>query len=484
MPKIPSTPRAMLVTGQITDGFMRDDLRILHRQLQVVPHEHAALPAPGGGVVGRGVRVALNFAAFLYRLVRHDARVVVFWFASTWYAPLMALLARGLGRRVVVVTGGMDAVYVPEIDWGLMKRPAHRRSFGVLMRVADAVLPFSEASAATIRERYRPRRLRTVHPAVDTRFFVPGAGTREARVVTCCYEYGAGNIVQKGLDGFVETARRLPGVPFVLVGDPVDDAARALAAQAPPNVAFVPRIPGRAAYRDFLAGSSVYLQLSAHEGFGVSVAEAMACGCVPVVSDRFSLPEVVGDAGCVVPFGDAAAAAEAVRGALCPAPGMRAAARARVEERFGRERRAAALGEELARLVPELRSPPLRVELGCGSTGVAGAVGVDARLTVQTAAVCDVQHSCFRSGIADEVYSFCVLEHLDDPYRLMDEVARILKPGGRAYLRVPNLGTFSSHLDTTHRFLADLSIWRGIMNGYFEKVTVVPEGTKYRDNPL
>lgn len=474
----------MLLTGEITDGFMRDDLRILHRFVQVIPHEHAALPAPGGRWIGRGVRVVLNFAAFLYRLLRHDARVVVFWFASTWYAPLMTLLAKLLGRKVVVVTGGMDAVYVPEIDWGLMKRPVHRWTYGLLMRWADAVLPFSESASRWIQERYRPRRLRTVHPAVDTRFFVPGAGPREARVVTCCYGYGAANIVQKGLDQFVETARRLPDVAFVLVGDPLDDAARRLAAEAPPNVRFVPRIPGRSAYRDFLAGSSVYLQLSAHEGFGVSVAEAMACGCVPVVADRYSLPEVVGDAGCVVPFGAVDAAAEAVRRSLCAPPAARAAARARVEERFGRERRVAALREELARLMPELQSPPLRVELGCGSTGVAGAVGVDARLTVQTSAVCDVQDSCFRTGIADEVYSFCVLEHLDDPYRLMDEVVRILKPDGRAYLRVPNLGTYSSHLDTTHRFLADLTIWRGIMNGYFEKVKVVPVGTKYRDNRL
>jgi SAM-dependent methyltransferase len=95
-----------------------------------------------------------------------------------------------------------------------------------------------------------------------------------------------------------------------------------------------------------------------------------------------------------------------------------------------------------------------------------------------------VRNTCFRSGIADEIYSFCVLEHLDDPYELMEEIVRLLKPQGRAYLRVPNLGTYSSHLDLTHRFLADLRIWRGIMEGYFKSVEVVPEGTKYRDSRL
>jgi glycosyltransferase involved in cell wall biosynthesis len=37
------------------------------------------------------------------------------------------------------------------------------------------------------------------------------------------------------------------------------------------------------------------------EGFGMPVAEAMACGTPVIVSDRGSLPEVVGDAGIVVP---------------------------------------------------------------------------------------------------------------------------------------------------------------------------------------
>lgn len=484
MARIPTTPSVMMVATAISDSFMRDDMRILHQFVQVVPHEIDRLPGPRGGVLGRLVRHAVSVAYFLYRLVRYRVRAVVFWFVPTNYAPPLAMLARLFGVRVLVITGGEDAVYVPDLDWGDMKDPWHQRMFGIVMRRADAVLPFSEASRSEIARSYRPRHMRTAYPAVDSRFFVPAAEAPSPRVVTCCAEYKDRNIVQKGLDQFVETARLLPDVEFVLVGDGVDDAARRLAENAPPNVRFMRRIPGRAAYRDFLAGSQVYAQFSAHEGFGVSVAEAMACGCVPVVADRYSLPEVVGDAGLVVPYGDSAAAAAAIRAALEEGPERRRAARSRVATRFDREERVRVIREELFRLVPELGRQPRRVELGCGSTGIPGTVGVDARRTVQTRAVCDVRHSCFRSGVADEVYSFCVLEHLDNPYELMDEVVRILKPEGRAYLRVPNLGTFSSHLDTTHRFLADLKIWRGIMEGYFESVKVVPTGTKYRDSRL
>jgi len=39
---------------------------------------------------------------------------------------------------------------------------------------------------------------------------------------------------------------------------------------------------------------------SLHEGFGLSVLEAMACGCPVITSNVSSLPEVVGDAGILI----------------------------------------------------------------------------------------------------------------------------------------------------------------------------------------
>ncbi len=46
--------------------------------------------------------------------------------------------------------------------------------------------------------------------------------------------------------------------------------------------------------------ATALLMPSHYEGFGFPALEAMACGTVPIVSDRASLPEVVGDVGCLV----------------------------------------------------------------------------------------------------------------------------------------------------------------------------------------
>jgi glycosyltransferase involved in cell wall biosynthesis len=47
-------------------------------------------------------------------------------------------------------------------------------------------------------------------------------------------------------------------------------------------------------------GAAVVVQVSRYEGFGLTALEAMACGKPVVVSDRSSLPEVVGPAGFAI----------------------------------------------------------------------------------------------------------------------------------------------------------------------------------------
>lgn len=71
-----------------------------------------------------------------------------------------------------------------------------------------------------------------------------------------------------------------------------------------------------AAWEDLPAiynGAAVLVLPSYYEGFGLTALEAMACGTPPVVSDRSSLPEVVGDAGLLVDPDDPARLAGAIR---------------------------------------------------------------------------------------------------------------------------------------------------------------------------
>jgi glycosyltransferase involved in cell wall biosynthesis len=43
-----------------------------------------------------------------------------------------------------------------------------------------------------------------------------------------------------------------------------------------------------------------YLQLSVAEGFPNTLCEAMLCGCIPIGSNVFSIPKIIGDTGFVL----------------------------------------------------------------------------------------------------------------------------------------------------------------------------------------
>src|SRR5690606_1328848 len=62
--------------------------------------------------------------------------------------------------------------------------------------------------------------------------------------------------------------------------------------------------------------ASVLVMPSFYEGFGFPALEAMACGTVTVVSNRSSLPEVVGEVGLQVDPDDPSALAAALEQAL------------------------------------------------------------------------------------------------------------------------------------------------------------------------
>lgn len=260
----------------------------------------------------------------------------------TWFAQPSAysavILSKVLRKKSVVVAGGYDVANVPEIGYGEMLNPKRARKVKFILEKADKILPVSNYADEEVLNITTKAHLDTIYLACDTNKFKPGGEEKETIVVTVSY-VNKDNIAKKGLETFIKSAKFLPKTRFVLVGAHVDNSINNLRKLACANVEFIGYVSEKELIR-WYQRAKVYCQLSYQETFGVSVIEAMACNCIPVVSSKaVVLKEVVGDCGFYVPYGDVKATANAIKRALSARPEVGTKARKRVKDLFSIEKR-------------------------------------------------------------------------------------------------------------------------------------------------
>jgi glycosyltransferase involved in cell wall biosynthesis len=275
--------------------------------------------------------------AVLWKQVReHD--LVFGWFAS-WHTFLPIEFARLLHKPAVLVIGGYDLANIPEIGYGHqrggMKRWLSRRTMGS----ASCLITNSHYSQeeAVRNAGLSKEQVHVVYHGVPDPFGALPPGPR-TRMVLTVGNVDHANLQRKGHEAFVRTAALMLDVNFILAGAAKDEAFDRLRTMATPNVTLTGWLSDEA-LNDYYRKASVYVQASRHEGFGMSVTEAMLAGCVPVVTRAGALPEVTGDLGIFVDASEPAAIARAIEKALAYSDGERASIRQRILDRFPMERR-------------------------------------------------------------------------------------------------------------------------------------------------
>ncbi|MEX0691032.1 MAG: glycosyltransferase [Gemmatimonadales bacterium] len=277
-------------------SFIESDFALLRER-------HEVREVPVATVAGQ-VRALLALAS---------ADLVLLWFGSTRFLPV-ALAARLMGRPVVIITGGYDVVSEPGIAYGNMRGGLPRLLGRAVFRTAAAVACISEAIRHDVVTLARvPERQAHLIPLGFPAGPEP-LKRREPIVLTVAFG-DESSIHRKGLMDVARASRLLPDLRFVMVGR-FTDPARRLVVEAGGSNLELPGYVSNDRLAELMQSAAVYYQPSLHEGFGCSVAEAMLAGCVPVVTRRGSLPEVVGDAGLYVEPRDVSGQAVAVRAAL------------------------------------------------------------------------------------------------------------------------------------------------------------------------
>lgn len=147
----------------------------------------------------------------------------------------------------------------------------------------------------------------------------------------------------KGIDMVLALAAKMPDARFTLIGTQPNPSI-----SVPSNVTLVPFVPNKD-LKSHYNQHRFYLQLSISEGFPNALCEAMACGCIPIVSEVASMPEIAGHYGLVIPLRESSGLYKRVQDRLQKAPVEEAACSrevsASISSRFPWSRRRTALWE-------------------------------------------------------------------------------------------------------------------------------------------
>ena len=242
----------------------------------------------------------------LIRLVRASDSIVSWW--GDLHSAFFCLLGSLLGRPTVVMSGGYDVVRMPEIGYGLGDTIKGRIYAYMAFHLSKKIIVNSMDSKETIVRNYRvPRKkVEVIYHATDVFDTAPECRYENKRpfLVITVGRVSWVNLRRKGIETFVRSATFLPTADFEVIGEWIDNSVEYLKKIASENVVFKTHVNDLELVESYRQ-AKVVVQASYHEGFGCALAEAMSFGCVPVVTRRGALPEVVGETGYYVEYGNA-----------------------------------------------------------------------------------------------------------------------------------------------------------------------------------
>ena len=93
------------------------------------------------------------------------------------------------------------------------------------------------------------------------------------------------------------------------------------------------------------------------------------------------------------------------------------------------------------------------LDVGCGNAKAEGAIGIDHNPASQADVVADLDHYPypFPDRSFDRIIARSIIEHVESPVRFLEELHRLLAPGGTIHIETPHYTHRHSWEDPTHR---------------------------------
>ncbi len=229
---------------------------------------------------------------------------------SGFHSVLPTLFFKIAGKKSVIIAAGTDCHSFPSIGYGNYQRPMLAWATRFSFKHCALILPKHQSLWLTeytyddkdyhqqglsffnrgikkpyvcIENGYDGTKFKKVGEAKENSFItIAGLLNRESQQKL------------KGIDLIIEAARQFPKFTFTIVG-----GNKEYFSELPENIQLIPKTANEK-LPAILSAHQYYLQLSMAEGFPNALCEAMLCECIPIGSDVFSIPEIIGDTGYIL----------------------------------------------------------------------------------------------------------------------------------------------------------------------------------------
>jgi glycosyltransferase involved in cell wall biosynthesis len=278
-------------------SFIRKDATLLSQMGDLVNYEFR---------IKSKLHLPISFLNQLIFLLTKGWKADIFVIQFSGYqAFLPALFARLTGKKSIIISGGTDCVSFPAIGYGYFNKPILKSitkwSFQLCHHIVpkheslwhcdylyDSKEPSTQGIKAFIPELKTPYSIITNGYDPDQWPLLNQERKKNSFItLSGAFEYPF-QVQLKGIDLILKTAPHFPDCTFTIAGVPpniqLDITSKNVIVLPPVAHEQLPQLFNTYEY---------YLQLSMAEGFPNALCEAMLCGCTPLVSDVFSMPEII-----------------------------------------------------------------------------------------------------------------------------------------------------------------------------------------------
>ncbi len=237
------------------------------------------------------------------------SKILIIWF-NDYHAFIPILLSKLFFKKSVIVVGGYDAIVDKQNQHGLFFKKGIR---SILAKINYSLVSeiwvvhkslengceyakekFNIVSGVRNFLNHKKLLIKEINTGYDTRFWNYDKRSEKTGVLTAAFFSDERVINIKGLKIFNKLASLVPEVPFTIVGETKIQIDNFL--DLSPNVNVI-GVQTNTQMKDLYQKHKFYFQGSRLEGLPNSVCEAMLCGCLPIGSRVFGIPDIIGNTG-------------------------------------------------------------------------------------------------------------------------------------------------------------------------------------------